>query len=101
MSSVVALGEVPFGWKSLHPPFRVGCLPCCPRKQQSKQQGRRFSSLPVWVCRWTPPAWGSPRPSERCRVLVDAGDELFTVPSPEHEGPHGGGDPVLLHLRGR
>lgn len=100
MSNVVALDEVLLGWKSLHPPFRVGCLPCRPRKHGGKQ-GRRFSSLPVWVRRWTPPSRGSARPSERCRVLVDAGDELFTVPSPEHEGPHGGGDSVLLHLRGR
>lgn len=95
----VALGEVSPGWKSPHPtsPIQSG-MPALPPKEVRGKPRRRFSSLLVWVRRWTPPARGSSRPSESLCVL---GDELFTVPSPEHEGPHGGGDPVLLPLRGR
>lgn len=84
----MALGEVPLGWKSLHPPSRVGCPPCRPRKH-----GGSRGAAPV------PPRLGalpdSPCPSERCRVLVDAGAELFAVPSPGHQGAHGGGSPAL------
>ncbi|XP_014112006.1 PREDICTED: translation initiation factor IF-2-like [Pseudopodoces humilis] len=43
------------------------------------------SAAPVpslsWARRWTAPSRGSPRPSESGRVLANAGDELFTVPS--------------------
>nr|XP_026653227.1 histone deacetylase 8 [Zonotrichia albicollis] len=54
---------------------------------KGSQAGAPFQSLPARARRWTRPAWGSPRPSERCSVLVDPGDELLTVPSPGHEGP--------------
>lgn len=79
---------MPLGWKSPHPPSRVGS-DACPAAH-ARGGGALFQSRSVWVRRWTRPARGSPRPSERCRDLVDAGDELLTIPSPGHEGPHEG-----------
>uniref|UniRef100_A0A8C0VDM6 Histone deacetylase 8 n=3 Tax=Cyanistes caeruleus TaxID=156563 RepID=A0A8C0VDM6_CYACU len=54
-------GEVPLGWKSLHAPSRMGCLPCCPSKGGGKPE-RRSSSLPVLGTSLDPTRPGQPAP---------------------------------------